>query len=309
MPPRGSRPRPSLLLLTLVLCALAVGAAVSLLASARTAGPPPPVGPTAQIAFPSWVDSVVIIGFALAIILPVVYARMRVTSAGPLNRPFVVGALCFLLAAVIVVEIARIFGSGGGGFQTVTGAGGNNSTGSNGTGTLGNHTVVPGPGGVLNSLNLSLPSWTLFVVVAVICVGLVVAALPRLSEFVQGRREGRLYRERSAQVAARVHAALGEAARDLESALDPRATILALYGTLLVRLEPLVMDLDRATAEEIRELHLTRLGIRETAAMDLTRVFEEARYSSHPLGRAEVERATAAIRAAMDDLSKSVPDR
>lgn len=302
---RDSRPRPSPLLLVLLLCALAVGAAVSLIASARTAGPPPPVGPTSEYVLPTWVVSAAIIGFTLAIILPVIYARLRSGGGSALTRPFVIGALALLLAGVVVVALLHLLGGGGGGFQTVSGRGGNDSTGSSTNASSNNSTLVTGPGGVLAPLNLQLPPWTLFALVAVVLVAVAIAGLPPLAEYLEDRRANRQYRERSSRISAHVQRALRQAARDLDAALDPRATILALYATLLSRIEPLTSDLDHSTAEEIRLLHLTRLGIRAPAAKDLTRVFEEARYSSHPLGHEQVVRATTAVRAAEEDLTRA----
>ncbi len=303
---RRARSRPSLLLLVLLLCALAVGAAVSLIDSARTAGPPPPVGPTSELVFPPWVVSVAIVGFALAIILPLIYTRLRTKGGGPLASHFLVGAFALLLAGVVVVALLHVIGAGGG-LNAVGSPGSSNSSKTGMPNTTCNCTPVHGPGGVLAPFNPSLPPWTLFVLVAVAAVVVAVAGLPPLREYLEDRRDNRLFRTKSAQLTAQVQRALRDAARDLESALDPRATILALYATLLARIEPMAMNLDRSTPEEIRQLHLTRLGIRAPAAEDLTRVFEEARYSSHPLGRAQVDRARRAIQAAEEDLSRTVP--
>jgi hypothetical protein len=277
---------------------------VSLIDSARTAGPPPPVGPTTEIVFPPWVVSAAIVGFALAILLPIIYARLRSGGGGPLTRPYIVAGLAVLLAGVIAVAVLHFLAGSGGGFQTVSGSGNNSTKDSSSNGTGNNSTLVHGPGGVLAPFNLQLPSWTLFALVAVAAILVVVAGLPPLSEYLEDRRENRRFRTRSAQVTAALQAALRDADRDLESALDPRTTILALYATLLTRIEPLSTNLDPSTPEEIRRLHLTRLGIRPQAAEDLTRVFEEARYSSHPLGHEQVARARSAIRAAEEDLSR-----
>jgi Domain of unknown function (DUF4129) len=301
---RTSRPRPSLLLLVLLLCAIAVGASISLLESARTAGPPPPVGPTSELIFPAWVISAAIVAFACAIIVPLLYARMRTSGDGPLTRPFLVAGLAILLAGILVVALLHLLGGGGTGYQLVSGSGNNTTKGGQSNGTLNNSTPIQGPGGVLAPVHFQFPSWTLFALVSAAAILVVLGGLPPLAEYLEDRRENRKFRARAAQVSAQVQAALRTAARDLESALDPRATILALYATLLARIEPLAMNLDPSTPEEIRQLHLARLGIRAAAAEDLTRVFEEARYSSHPLGLDEVARARAAILAAEEDLAR-----
>jgi hypothetical protein len=307
MATRVRSPRPSLLLLVLLLCALAVGAAVSLLASARTAGPPPPVGPTTELILPPWAVSLAIIAFGVAMVAPIVYFRLRTPGAGGLAHRLMVSSFALLLALLIAVALLHL-GSGGGGFQTVHGGSPGNSTGgTNGT-TGGNNTTVPGPGGVLAPFNFGLPSWALFVLAVVVAVLVTVAVIPPLANFLEDRREARSSRRRANNIARDVQSALQAAGRDLATALDPRAIILALYATLLARIEPLVSDLDRSTAEEIRLLHLTRLGIRPQAAEDLTRVFEEARYSSHTMGEAAVARASAAIRAAEEDLARPSSD-
>jgi hypothetical protein len=305
MAQRTRRPRPSVLLLVLLFCALAVGAAVSLLVSARSAGPPPPVGPTTEFLLPPWVLSVLIFGFGLVLILPVAYYAIRSPKGPGLDTRYIVGALSLLLA--IIVAIALLHLGGGGGVQSTLGPPASNDTTHNNTTTPPpkNGTPGSGGGGVLANLNFQVPPWLLFVLVSVALVGVAAAAVPSLSEYLADRRESRSLRFRADAVRAAVQDALRDAAGKLGNADDPRGLILALYATLLARIEPLTKDLDRSTAEEIRLLHLTRLGIRPLAAEDLTRVFEEARYSSHPLGAAQVARATAAIRTAEQDLEGS----
>jgi hypothetical protein len=300
---RTRRPRPSVLLLVLLVCALAVGAAVSLLVSARSAGPPPPVGPTTELVLPPWVLSVAILGFGLAIIIPVVYFALRTPKAQGLDTRYVVAALSLLLAIIIAIAVLHLVSPNGGFPMSIEQsppppAGSNNSTppAMNASPAAGNG------GGILNDLSFQPPPWLLFALVTVVLVVVALAAVPPLSEYLSDRRESRRLRFRSSEVRKAVQSALRDAARDLATAADPRASILALYATLLARIEPMTTGLDHSTAEEIRLHHLTRLGIRASAAEDLTRVFEEARYSSHPLGPTEVERATAAIRAAEQDL-------
>jgi type II secretory pathway pseudopilin PulG len=286
----------------ILLCALAVGGAASLLASARSEGPPPLGGPTTEIIFPSWIVAAAILGFLAALVVPLVYYRLRYAKSGVPGR-FIVGATSFLLAMVIFVVLTRFIVSPGGGFTSPGSGNGNNSTGGQ---PPPNSTGPPaiGPGGALAPFNLHLPSWTLYVVVVVAVIGLAVAGVPRLAEYLEERREARRARSRVGEVAAQVQSALREAAEALGAGKDPRLTILALYAELLARIRPLVKTLDHETPEEIRRLHLTRLGIRPGAAEDLTRTFEEARYSSHPLGPEAVERTTAAIRAAEADLER-----
>jgi hypothetical protein len=301
---RTRRPRPSFLLLVLLVSALAVGAAVSLLVSARSAGPPPPVGPTTELVLPPWVLSVAILAFGLAIVLPVAYFALRSPKAQGLDTRYIVAALSLLLSIMVAIALLHLV-SPRGGFptsieQTPPPAG----TTNNSTPPATNASPAPNHGGgILDDLSFQPPPWLLFALASVVLVVVALAAVPPLSEYLSDRRESRRLRSQSTEIRKSVQRALRDAARDLATATDPRALILALYATLLARIEPLASGLDHSTAEEIRTDHLTRLGIRPSAAEDLTRVFEEARYSSHALGPPQVERATAAIRAAEHDLA------
>ncbi len=95
---------------------------------------------------------------------------------------------------------------------------------------------------------------------------------------------------------------LVEASAALDTDEEPRELLIRLYGTLLDRLTPFVGDTDRQTAEEIRIAHLVRLGISGATAREITRLFEEARYSQHPIGPMELARAKSAIHQAIAEL-------
>src|SRR5271170_2134689 len=133
MAQRTRRPRPSVLLLVLLLSALAVGAAVSLLVSARTAGPPPPVGPTSELILPPWVLSAIIFVFGLALILPVAYFAIRAPKGPGLDTRYIVGALSLLLA--IIVAIALLHLTAGNALSSSGNAPGTNTTTQNNTTT------------------------------------------------------------------------------------------------------------------------------------------------------------------------------
>ncbi len=307
MATRRPRSRPSTVLLVILLCAFAVGASASILVGARSAGPAPPVGPTSELILPTWLISVIIIGLALVIILPVIVARLSTKNPSGTMTPFAVAGLSLLLAGVIMVAILHAVGGGPTGYTSPPPQPAGNQTAPAATNnTTVNSTLVGGPGGVLDELSFHLPAWTWFLLLVVVLAGVVILALPPLANYLQDRRDDRLYRERSDQATAQVRGALRKARADLDSAADPRATILALYATLLARLQPVVTDLDAATPEEIRTQHLIRLGIRAPAARTLTRVFEEARYSSHPLGPLQVASAREAIGEAEQDLSRAL---
>lgn len=303
--PSRRRSRPSVVLLTVLVCALAVGAAASLLVGARSVGPPPPSGPTTELYLPGWAISATLIGFALVIIVPILYLRLTSKDAGTYTTPFAVTALALLLAGVAFAAVLHALTPG----QPATGAEGppppGTTSGNNSTGST-NVTHVTGPGGVLGPFGVHFPPWIWFAVVAGVLLVVAVLALPPLADYLRDRREDRLYRERTDRVATEVRDALRQARQELEGARDPRAIILALYARLLARLAPLVVDLEHATPEEIRHLHLVRLGIRASAARTLTRTFEEARYSSHPLGPEQVAKAEESIREAEEDLTRAL---
>jgi hypothetical protein len=99
--------------------------------------------------------------------------------------------------------------------------------------------------------------------------------------------------------AARVFA---EARKSLADASEPRGVIVNLYAQLMGRLEPRFEIPNSRTPDEIRRAHLIPLGVRAEVAGHLTRVFEEACYSSHPLGADSVRLAQASIAIAEFDL-------
>jgi hypothetical protein len=187
-----------------------------------------------------------------------------------------------------------------------------NPPGGNGTT---NHTG-PGPNGTrapknttgssrTNPLNLwGLPGWAPLVAVALIGFAAAAFIVPALS-----RRRARpilpaapLPPPNPVMLLAETQAALAAAADRLDKTNDPRAVIVELYGRLLGEVTPYSGSLDARTPEEIRSGHLLRLGVRREAADELTRLFEEARYSSHPLDSPTIRRALAAIRTAETDL-------
>lgn len=94
-----------------------------------------------------------------------------------------------------------------------------------------------------------------------------------------------------------------EAAKNLAAnPSDPRGVIVQLYQQLIRRLEPRVDIPTSRTPEEIRSVHLIPLGVRAEVAGHLTRLFEEACYSSHPLGSDSVRVAQTSLRIAEYDL-------
>jgi len=294
---RPATPRVPWMLLVIVVAALAVGAAASILVGASIA-PSPSSGPASLVFLPDWILVLASGGFILFVVGILVVSRLR--SGPTLSRnPLAAIALSTILAMFVLLFVFNYLhipplGTGGSGTTTPGGngtppppppAGGNN---------------VTGPGGVITWLGV--PPWLPFVVLAAVVLLAVVAA-PRLHRYIGDRRAGSATRAASSD-AKGVREALSRASTDLGLGGDPRVVILNLYAALLQRLTPLVRKLDASTPEEIRAAHLERLGVRSGPARTLTRLFEEARYSSHPMGPEASRRAQEAVRAVLDDLDR-----
>ncbi len=293
MSPGSRSRRPSLLLLLILVAALGVGAAAVALESGGTGLPSGTISLN--------VSTPILFG-ALFLVLAAgigwfVYHRLTDSTRAIPGR-FFVWPLIFLLLLILCVGVGHLF-SGAPLAHSSTGAAGTNNTTSTQTNTSKNSTVnVTGSAQTL--LGLSLPAWALFGAVAIVAAALVLVAVPAVGLLL---RSGRTPKAGAAAAAAAAAGAdLEHAASALESGADPRSVILALYASLLAHLEPMVGDLDPSTPEEIRSHHLVRLGIRPAAAHALTRLFEEARYSSHPIDAAKAARATVVLRAAEADL-------
>jgi hypothetical protein len=80
-----------------------------------------------------------------------------------------------------------------------------------------------------------------------------------------------------------------------------------LYVRFLDRVVPITGDLTMRTPEEIRADTLVPLGVRPAAAAQLTRIFEEARYSSHPIDATKAAGVREAVRLAASDLTRLSP--
>lgn len=299
---------PSVFLATTLLVALAVGAAASLLIGAALSnGKPPPV--STEFTASNEVVLYALIGvaaffFSLYIVLSIV-GRRRGSPGTQQGRAILNILLIFLVASLFVVAI-RVYG-GGGPLPTGAVPPGTNSTGNSTglvpppvgnvtNGTVGNFTPFLVPG---------VPGWVPYALVIGILVVVGVVVLPRVGGFLEDRRLARKAPRVVAPTADEVRQVLESAAGELTTGRDARAVIIRLYGELLSYLTPLVGSVDPSTPEEIRTLHLERLGIRPGAAVRLTRLFEEARYSSHPLSEETLEEAQDAIGTALSDLARA----
>jgi hypothetical protein len=108
-------------------------------------------------------------------------------------------------------------------------------------------------------------------------------------------------RENAREARRAVSVALQSLSRD--PGQDPRGVIVRLYGRLLQGILRRFGAVDPLTAREIERYCVSELGVRSGTARELTDLFEAARYSSRPMGAAEVARTRAALTAALKDLS------
>jgi hypothetical protein len=102
--------------------------------------------------------------------------------------------------------------------------------------------------------------------------------------------------------AAEVRSALREAALAIEAGETPRESIVRLYGRLVGWVSPHPNDLTAATAQEIQRTRLRELRVAPARSEALTRLFEEACYSDHPIGGPDASRFVETMRAVERDL-------
>ncbi len=293
--------RNTVLLVALLVVAVGAGLAATILATAPSHAPN--AGPSTELILPFWVVVLPILGLFVAGMALMIGQRARGTAASVPN-PIVVAILVGMLLLAGFVVVSHFLGGGGilsgGGTSTQANSTVNSTPPANGT------PLPNGPGGALD--RWSIPPWVgdllLFVLVggflAVLSGGLLASRLAS-----PGRLS--LRRRRSGGATAAAASALAEAQVALDEGADPRATILVLYGQLLSRLTAMIGDVDVVTPEEIRSQHLVRLGVGPRDANELTRLFEEARYSTHPMGAEAADRAQRAIGGALADLQRRAP--
>jgi hypothetical protein len=294
---RSGRVGPTVLVL--VLAAFAVGAAASLLAGAAASSASPSER-SAELVVPFWsleAGLAVVVFGGIALLLINWYTGTNVAFPGRLAMTAFVGILVAVLLLVLMQALAHstALGAGGPGNGTASGTSPSNNS---------NASTIPG-GGSFFLLGPSSPPWGLFVVVAVAAVVVSVVLTSPYWWRAITRRGVPESPPPSPDAAARVRVALEDATEALDAGGDLRTVVLRLYGAILARVAPAVGDVDRATPEEIRAIHLVRLGIRPDAAEVLTRIFEEARYSSHPVSDEMVRRVTTALREAIEDLDRA----
>lgn len=235
----------------------------------------------------------------------IIYQRLH---GGPMPLPpsliiiagLLVAALLLLALLSYLPHVAPTLGgtpSGGGG----GGGGTNNSSHSH----SGNNSSGTGPFVPFVS-SLPVPPWLVFVVVVVIALAAIGIAVPAARSWTD-RRAGRRAAAATGPERAAATAAFGRALSDLAGGADPRGVVERLYAQLLGRLPSISGDVAPLTPEEIRRESLLPLGIRPDAATEITRIFEEARYSSHPIDGSQAARVRAAFGLAWRDLTGAAP--
>jgi hypothetical protein len=90
-----------------------------------------------------------------------------------------------------------------------------------------------------------------------------------------------------------------------EESVDVRAVIIELYSQLLHRIDPFTSYTGALSAREIAAESIRFLGIHADTAHELTALFEEARYSTHPLPQSAADRARKALRKALTEYRRN----
>lgn len=276
---------------------LTVGAAAALLSGVFT----PPGAPTSSTVIEPANQLVIWVAEILPIAAIAFFVFYRLTrEAMPVPTRLIAPVLIVILVLVVFVVLVRvnIISPNTPLSHQPIGLNANNTTGLPPGGNL-TSLNLSGPGDTVSFFGLSLPTW-----VAVAILGGVVVTIGAVATLFVLRRSRPELMIRGGPSVDGVRSELESAARALdEGSGDPRRVLIELYGRLLHRLEPAVGDLATQTAEEIRTHYLIRLGVKPHTAEEITRLFERARYSSHPIGPGEVTRARTVLSDAIADLN------
>jgi hypothetical protein len=296
--PRATHTSP--VLLCVIAIALATGAGASLVASATR-----PVGgaviASAPYSFSDTLLGLLLIAPFLAVFGALIFRRIREGGLGFPQRAVMTGLVVFVLLVGFAVVGHYLNPGSPLATQSSTGTGTGTGGGSPGNGSGGGG---GGPSIGSPSSSFDVSGGLLLVVAAVVALALAGLILPTLGARIAGRRVSRAAAANPAVARAGAQAALARARSDLDAGTDPRAVIEHLYTQLLDRMVPIAGDLSACTPEEIRSEKLVPLGVRPAAADALTRLFEEARYSSHALGPEAANRVRSAVGAAAKDLAR-----
>ena len=280
---RQARLQFSPILAALLIGSLVAGIAVTYLAAPAASSVAPGRGPVDE-------SPTIVIDISVALLLllvggVVLYAvlaprAIKVTGVGPAILALFVVSIAFLVLVHYIVPIHPI------------GVAPQNQ--SNSTGTTGPPTTNASPAnGTFGPLPFSgIPGWTAYIVLGLV----VLAALQLLAPALRGRKT-----ETAAAATSAVQRSLESALRSLAepTSSDARQIIIQLYARLLETVGPALENLSTATPREIELIVTSRFGIPPAPAAQLTRLFEEARYSTHPFTDDQVARARSALEAAL----------
>ena len=235
-------------------------------------------------------------GVAILVLFGVWFVYRLTQRASSSSHGVMLGAFLVVLLFCIAFIIAARFVGGGGGFVANRPGAPLNQTGSTPpTGTPAN--------GSFNGTGyswLSFPPWLFYVLFFGVDAVILLVALPFLLARHRERHEG----TEPPASADEIRASLAQALKDLDvdPSVDPRRRIIAAYAKLLERVDRRVPLSEPLTAREIERECTTRLRVTPSTAHELTSLFEEARYSQHPMDESSVARARAALNRALSDL-------
>ncbi|MCI4360467.1 MAG: DUF4129 domain-containing protein [Thermoplasmata archaeon] len=283
---RSGSARPSPLVVAVLIGAIVAGLAATFLSAPSS----PVVGGRGPVP-----DAVtIIVDFAEALVLLMVgfFVVVGLTS----GRPKIVSGIPSMILAIFLVGLAFLvlvhFLVPGGALpnQPV-------NTTQNSTGTPANQSAINLSRG--NGTYGPLPFGPIPGVVLYVLLGVaVVVALIYLAPALRARFPTE---ERAPTESAVLRRSLEEALASLAAAepTDAREIIIGLYARLLSTVAPYLDEVDTATPREIARICVQRFGIGSEPAVELTHLFEEARYSSHPFTDAQVARARRALESAL----------
>jgi hypothetical protein len=288
--------------------AVGFGVLAALLAGPTPAAAPP--APPNQVPVYNWLPIVGVLGVLLIFgyIAVEVYQRIRSGRLGYPMRVAITGFVAIALAAAFVISfhfIQNTLVPGGNGTlhpgsnNSSSGSGvSTNVSGGNGNLTLGGGGVIPGSG----FLTWADLGWV------ALAVGVLVAVVVMYTSL--RRDEPRTPASPSSDAVA-LRKELEDSLRKLteDPEADPREVIRALYHRLLLALRPRFGPLSEYTAREVERVIVAAFGVREEHAHQLTRLFEEARYSQHPVGRGDAAVARRALSEVLVDIDSWSTER
>ncbi|TLZ51050.1 MAG: DUF4129 domain-containing protein [Methanobacteriota archaeon] len=160
--------------------------------------------------------------------------------------------------------------------------------------TGGGSAPTPGTPGSGTRLTVGTPgAWTLLLAVLLIGTFLLVFAigfLPRLYGIATDEPATAWKRRKALALA------MDRAIQDLEAGGDFRAAVLRCYRSMILLFESHGLRADPSqTAREFEADALAAAGVSREGIDDLTSLFEEARYSTHPIGAAQRDAAIACL--------------